>query len=186
MSERSRGLWRILARSGGTEQPAEADSAAFAIAPYDPLVAYLLSARGVVDVDRLELDSPALRALKQAGFKLTVPLVAQGELIGMLNLGPRLSEQEYSVDDRSLLGNLAIQAAPALRVAQLVRQQQEEARQRERMQQELHIARLIQQTLLPRELPSLPGWQVAAYYRPAREVSGDFYDFMQLPDGGSS
>jgi serine phosphatase RsbU (regulator of sigma subunit)/anti-sigma regulatory factor (Ser/Thr protein kinase) len=153
------------------------------IAPYDPLVAYLQSARGVVDVDRLELDSPALRALKQAGFKLTVPLVAQGELIGMLNLGPRLSEQEYSLDDRSLLSSLATQAAPALRVAQLVRQQQEEARQRERLQQELHIARVIQQTLLPRDLPKLPGWQVAAYYRPAREVSGDFYDFLYLPDG---
>lgn len=183
MSERSRNLWRILARSGAVEQPAEADSAAFAIAPYDPLVAYLQSARGVVDVDRLELDSPALRALKQAGFRLTVPLVAQGELIGMLNLGRRLSEQEYSVDDRSLLNDLATQAAPALRVAQLVRQQQEEARRRERLQQELHIARLIQQTLLPRQLPNLPGWLVAAYYRPAREVGGDFYDFLQLPDG---
>ena len=183
MSERSRDLWRILARSGGTGQPTELEPATIDIAPYDPLVAYLQSARGVVEIDRLELDSPALRELKRAGIRLTVPLVAQGELIGMLNLGPRLSEQEYSVDDRSLLSNLAIQAAPALRVAQLVRQQQEEARRRERLEQELRIARLIQQMLLPRELPQLPGWQLAAYYRPAREVSGDFYDFMPLPDG---
>jgi serine phosphatase RsbU (regulator of sigma subunit)/anti-sigma regulatory factor (Ser/Thr protein kinase) len=101
----------------------------------------------------------------------------------MLNLGPRLSEQEYSVDDRALLGSLSIQAAPALRVAQLVRQQKEEARRRERLEQEMRIARLIQQTLLPRELPTLPGWHVAAYYRPAREVGGDFYDFVDLPEG---
>jgi len=186
MSTQNRDMWRILARSGAARSPApepEVAAASVEIAPFDPLVAYLQSARGVVEIDRLDLDSPALRSLKEAGVKLTIPLVAQGELIGMLNLGPRLSEQEYSVDDRGLLSSLAIQAAPALRVAQLVRQQQEEARRRERLEQELRIARLIQQTLLPRELPKLPGWEVAAYYRPAREVGGDFYDFIHLEDG---
>ena len=55
---------------------------------------------------------PRWRELKAAGVKLAVPLVSQGELIGVLNLGPRLSEQEYSSDDRELLDNLAAQAAP--------------------------------------------------------------------------
>jgi len=68
--------------------------------------------------------------LRAAGVKLVVPLVSQGELIGVLNLGARLSEQEYSGDDRRLLDNLAAHAAPAVRVAQLVRQQQAEARKR--------------------------------------------------------
>ena len=181
MSTHNRNLWRVLTRS--PDEQAESETKSVGIAPNDPLVAYLQSARGVVELDRLELESPALDALNEAGVKLTVPLVAQGELIGMLNLGPRLSEQDYSVDDRSLLGSLAIQAAPALRVAQLVRQQKEEARRRERLDQELRIARLIQQTLLPRELPQLPGWELAAYYRPAREVGGDFYDFIDLPEG---
>ena len=139
--------------------------------------------RGAVDVEQLELDSPALAALRAAGVKLVVPLVSQGELIGVLNLGPRLSEQEYSSDDRRLLDNLAAQAAPALRVGQLVREQEAEARTRERIEQELEVARLIQQNFLPRELPELAGWQVAAYYRPAREVGGDFYDVIPLPDG---
>ncbi|RPI25470.1 MAG: hypothetical protein EHM70_20025, partial [Chloroflexota bacterium] len=89
----------------------------------------------------------------------------------------------YSADDRGLLNNLATQAAPALRVAQLVRQQQLEAQARERIENELRVARLIQQTLLPKELPNLPGWQLAAFYQPARAVGGDFYDFIQLPDG---
>jgi serine phosphatase RsbU (regulator of sigma subunit)/anti-sigma regulatory factor (Ser/Thr protein kinase) len=153
------------------------------IAPNDPLLGYLEGASGAVDVDTLELDSPALRELKAAGVKLVVPLVSQGELIGVLNLGPRLSEQEYSSDDRKLLDNLAAQAAPALRVGQLVREQQAEAATRERYHQELEVARLIQQNFLPRELPELPGWQIAAYYRPAREVGGDFYDVIPLPDG---
>ena len=153
------------------------------IAPDDPLLAHFQSVTGAVDIDALELDSPALRELKAAGVKLAVPLVSQGELIGVLNLGARLSEQDYSSDDRKLLDNLAAQAAPALRVGQLVREQQAEAATRERFEHELEVARLIQQHFLPRELPDLPGWQVAAYYRPAREVGGDFYDVIPLADG---
>jgi serine phosphatase RsbU (regulator of sigma subunit) len=61
--------------------------------------------------------------------------------------------------------------------------QQEEAQERERIEQELRVARLIQQTLLPRSVPRHPGYDVAAYYRPAREVGGDFYDFLELEDG---
>jgi serine phosphatase RsbU (regulator of sigma subunit) len=61
--------------------------------------------------------------------------------------------------------------------------QQQEARERQRIEQELRIARLIQQTLLPKSPPGLPGYDVAAYYQPAREVGGDFYDFFELEDG---
>ena len=153
------------------------------IAPNDPIVAYFLSAPGVVEIDKLEMDSPALSALKAAGVKIAVPLVGQGDLVGLLSLGPRLSEQDYSTDDRRLLSNLATQAAPAVRVAQLVQQQQAEARERERMEQELRVARLIQQTLLPKEIPAIEGWQLAAYYQPARAVGGDFYDFIPFEDG---
>jgi len=153
------------------------------IAPDDPLVAYFLSSPGAVELAKLHLDSPALRALMAAGIAIAVPLVSQGELVGVLNLGPRLSQQDYSSDDRGLLNTLATQAAPAVRVAQMVRQQQAEARERERIAQELRIARIIQQTLLPKELPALPGWHVEAYYQPARAVGGDFYDFLPLEDG---
>jgi serine phosphatase RsbU (regulator of sigma subunit)/anti-sigma regulatory factor (Ser/Thr protein kinase) len=149
----------------------------------DPLMEYLIKASGVVEIDRLNLDSPTLRTLKDAGVRISVPLVSQGELIGLLNLGPRLSEQEYSSDDKRLLNTLATQAAPALRVAQLARQQQQEARERERMEQELRVARVIQQTLLPKQIPDLQGWHLAAHWQPARAVSGDFYDFFEYPDG---
>jgi serine phosphatase RsbU (regulator of sigma subunit)/anti-sigma regulatory factor (Ser/Thr protein kinase) len=153
------------------------------IAPDDPLVAYFLDTPGAVELERLRLDSPALRELKAAGVAIAIPLVSQGELVGVLNLGPRMSQQDYSSDDRGLLNTLASQAAPAVRVAQLVRQQQIETRERERIEQELRVARLIQQTLLPKELPALPGWQLAAYYQPARAVGGDFYDFLSFSDG---
>jgi serine phosphatase RsbU (regulator of sigma subunit)/anti-sigma regulatory factor (Ser/Thr protein kinase) len=155
----------------------------FEIIPNDPIIAYFLSVSGVVDIQKLHLDSPALRALKGAGVKLAIPLISQGDLVGILNLGPRLSEQDYSTYDRKLLSDLATQAAPAVRVAQLVREQQAAIQERERIQQELAVARLIQQTLLPKELPKLPGWHLAAYYQPARAVGGDFYDFLFFEDG---
>jgi len=153
------------------------------IAPNDPIVAYFLSAPGAIEVDKLHLDSPALQAMKDAGVKLAIPLVSQGELVGLLNLGPRLSEQDYSTDDRGLLNTLATQSAPAVRVAQLVQDQQIQARENERIQHELRVAQLIQKTLLPKDLPALPGWKVNAYYQAARQVGGDFYDFIYLDDG---
>jgi PAS domain S-box-containing protein len=283
------------------------------IEPDDPILAYLANVSGVVEVVKLEekvdLDSQALGAMKSADIELVVPLVSQGELIGLLSLGSRLSQQEYSADDRKLLRDLSTQTAPAVRVARLVRQQQEaetryrtlveqtpaityvqeplessnpkavtyispqyetilgyhpesqmideelwlsrvhpedrervlaeeartdrtgehfrveyrviggdgrvvwvrdeatlvrdeegqplywlgiqydvteqkrEAQERERIEQELRIARLIQQTLLPKTLPKLSGYDIAAYYQPAREVGGDFYDLFELEDG---
>ena len=163
--------------------PAELPGVAVDIPETDPLFAYLQAAPGPVDLSRLELASPALDELRAAGVALVVPLVTQGELIGTLNLGPRLSEQDYSSDDRRLLGTLAAQAAPAIRVAQLVQEQAAEAAERERYEQELKVAQLIQQQFLPRELPKLREWQIAAYYGPARVVGGDFYDFIDLGEG---
>src|ERR687893_357258 len=185
-------FWRDIFRRDGGKEPEETHPVAevpqqaapeLDIAPNDPILAYLASVSGVVEVDKLDLDSPALEKMRETNVKLLVPLVSQGELIGLLNLGPRLSQQEYSADDRKLLSDLATQTAPAVRVAQLVRQQQQEAKERERIEQELKVARLIQQTLLPKALPELPGYEVAAYYQPAREVGGDFYDFLALEDG---
>lgn len=153
------------------------------IVPNDPIIAYFLSSPGAVEIDRLQLDSPTLKELKAAGVKLAIPLVSQGELVGLINLGSRLSEQDYSSYDKSLLNSLATQAAPALRVAQLVLEQEAQARERERIEQEMHIARTIQQTLLPKELPDLPDWHLTTFYQPARAVGGDFYDFIQYENG---
>ena len=149
----------------------------------DPFLAYIQNSSGVVDVSELELDSPTVESMKTEGVRLVLPLVSQGELIGLINLGPRRSEQDYSTDDKRLLQNLATQAAPALRIAQLAQQQQAEARQRERIEQELRVARVIQETLLPKEIPELTDWGLAAHWQPATEVSGDFYDFVHFPDG---
>jgi hypothetical protein len=87
------------------------------IDPGDPIIDYFQKTPNAVEVDKINMDSAALSELKSAGVKLVVPLISQGELIGLLNLGPRLSEQDYSTDDRKLLNDLATQASPAVRVA---------------------------------------------------------------------
>src|ERR1700687_4996653 len=106
MTSLLRNLWQNLAGSGPrrpemvaatvVDRPPRAPGPAIEIALDDPIIAYFQSAPGAVEIDKLMLDSPALRALKAAGVKLAVALVSQGELIGLLNLGPRLSEEDYS------------------------------------------------------------------------------------------
>jgi serine phosphatase RsbU (regulator of sigma subunit) len=56
-------------------------------------------------------------------------------------------------------------------------------RERERVEQEMRVARTIQQASLPKEVPTLEGWRIDPHYQPAREVGGDFYDFFELDDG---
>src|SRR4051812_26921434 len=179
-----RSLGRRLRRGAAEADPAAAavpvdtpapEPAPVDIGANDPLLALFESSSGVVDLDDLDLDSLAVRELRAAGVKLAVPLISQGELIGVLNLGPRLSEQDYSTDDRKLLDNLAAQAAPALRVGQLVREQEAEAATRQRFEQELEVARLIQQHFLPKQLPDLADWQGGAPHPPAPRGGGGLF-----------
>jgi serine phosphatase RsbU (regulator of sigma subunit) len=60
---------------------------------------------------------------------------------------------------------------------------EQEISERERVEQELRVARSIQQASLPKEVPELVGWRISPYYQPAREVGGDFYEFFELDDG---
>src|SRR5215210_4397446 len=60
---------------------------------------------------------------------------------------------------------------------------EQEVRERARVERELDVARSIQQASLPEKVPELEGWRINPFYRPAREVGGDFYDFHLLPDG---
>src|SRR4051812_22851863 len=84
-------------RTAPVERPVpEAATTAVAsldIAPNDPVIAYFQTAPGAVELASLTLESPAVEAMRAAGVTLVVPLVASGELVGLLQLGPRLSER---------------------------------------------------------------------------------------------
>jgi len=101
-----------------------------------------------------------------------------GPLAGTLNDLVRDSSIKIAV---LLFGNTVRSHRALMAEAAERRRRAEEDREREA--QELSAARVIQQQLLPSELPSLPGWRIAAYYQPARAIGGDFYDFLELPNG---
>lgn len=153
------------------------------IAADDPLVTACAATNELLDLADCDQNSAGVQRLRRGRVRYVAPLLHQGELIGWLSLGPRHDGQEYRADDRRFLAALCAQAAPALRAAQLVHQQQAAAVERERMQQELRFARVIQQTLLPHDLPAFAGWQMAVHYQPAGFVGGDFYDVLHLEDG---
>lgn len=148
----------------------------------DPLHGYLLQVIGPVELGSLTLESPALDRMRDTGAVLVVPVIGGGELLGAVTLGSRRSDQSYATADRRLLSRIAGAVAPAIKVATLIEEQRTAAKERERIDHELRVAALIQQTLLPKALPSRPGWQIEAFYRPALEVAGDFYDFIVLDD----
>jgi serine phosphatase RsbU (regulator of sigma subunit) len=149
----------------------------------DPLLNYMLRHPGSLEIDRLHLDSPALLELSLGGAEILLPLASQGELLGLLMLGPHLKGEAYTREERTLLDTIAPQVAPAIRVAQMVKTQQSQVRERERIEQELRTAQAIQRAFLPNVVPEFPGWQITPYYQPAREVGGDFYDFLPFPEG---
>jgi serine phosphatase RsbU (regulator of sigma subunit) len=153
------------------------------VAGDDPLWATLPAQSTTVPLGQLPLESRAAHALEAAGAELVLPLVSESELIAVLALGPRHDKVAYSYDECLVLDELAGAVAPALRVALVVHEQDTQLRTRERVEQELRTARRIQQTLLPKEVPQLAGWQIDVYYEPAREVGGDFYDFLRFGDG---
>ena len=78
---------------------------------------------------------------------------------------------------------MARQQVESMRKEQELIEQNTRLEERARIEQEMQTARLIQHSLLPKEVPSLPGWRLATYYQPAREVGGDLYDFLAFADG---
>jgi serine phosphatase RsbU (regulator of sigma subunit) len=153
------------------------------VADDDPLIAYVLGHSGTLEIDRLQLDSPVLQEMKLSGAEIIMQLASQGELLGLLILGPHLKGKAYTREERTILDSLAPQVAPALRVAQMVQAQQAQVGEHERIEQELRTAQEIQHTFLPKDVPAIRGWQLVPYYQSAREVGGDFYDFLPFEDG---
>lgn len=116
---------------------------------------------------------------------LTAPILdpVDGEPIGGLFIElqalPQAWDQESLMEHTPALQNLASQIATALQQAETY----QETLKHQRVAQELRLAGDIQSSFLPERLPDVPGWDIAAHLKPARQTSGDFYDFFLLPEG---
>jgi serine phosphatase RsbU (regulator of sigma subunit)/predicted ester cyclase len=107
----------------------------------------------------------------------------RGELMGVAPSGRELTNRAIVIH-RIEGGKIAEEWGMGTIGATLRKQRlEQEIRERERVEQELRVARSIQQASLPKEVPELEGWEITPFYRPAREVGGDFYDFLELPNG---
>ena len=121
----------------------------------------------------------AERALVEGcDLELAVPMMTGGQLVGFLGLGTKLSEEPYSKEDRDLLVAVAQQTADTLEHAQLLKEGQEQAM----LKREMEIAREVQERLFPHEVVPLSSLDYAGICKPAREVGGDYYDFLSLDD----
>lgn len=108
---------------------------------------------------------------------LVLPLVARGTTLGLLVVDYDKPDALFNERTQTLSIGIANQVAGALESALLA----QEAAEAAHLEEELRVARDIQTALLPSKLPVLDGWQVAADWRSARLVGGDFYDFWYLP-----
>ena len=107
----------------------------------------------------------------------------RGEFLGLAPTGMEIRTSAIVIH-RIEGGKIVEEWSESTGYLEALRQRLEQERiERERAEQELRVARSIQQASLPKEVPQLEGWHIAPFYRPAREVGGDFYDFFGLEDG---
>lgn len=135
----------------------------------------------------VELDPASLHGTQMEPLhaECLVPIrgSGDGDLQGVIVLGPRLSEEPYSAGDRRLLASVASQAGIAMRSVSLAEKMAERMEAERRSEQEMEIARQVQSRLLPQQAPSLPTLECAGKCIQTRAVGGDYYDFLDFGSG---
>ncbi len=121
-------------------------------------------------------DEAGPAAGAHARSEVALPLCIGERVIGVLHLR---AAQPGAFRESQYLETLAQQVAIAIEEARLY----EQLLERRQLEQELNFAREIQTSFLPRHSPSLEGWSICSYWKVARHVGGDFYDYLSLPSG---
>ncbi len=135
----------------------------------------------VTSVPTVSLDER--EQLRELNSQVLLPVAAKDGLSGIISLSPKRSEEPYTASDLRLLRSVATQTGFALENSRLTEAVAREAAHKERLNAELEIAREVQERLFPQELPKIEGLEYFGACRPALGVGGDYYDFLELPDG---
>ena len=107
---------------------------------------------------------------------LSVPLISKGSIIGIITLFNKKGDSEFTDNDQRLLSIIATQSTQTIENARLL----EEEKELLHLQKELQMAAEIQKNILPMKIPQIDGYEIAAINIPAKEVGGDYYDFLLL------
>lgn len=150
----------------------------------DGITGWVARRRKIANIPDPQLDARWNSAIdRQTGFQtrniLAAPLISQHEdrLVGVLQLLNR-KQGEFNPFDEQLIEAFASHAATALERSELL----EEVRRSQELKVAVDVGRKIQSSFLPDEVASIPGYDVAAWWEPAEQVSGDYYDLFPLPD----
>jgi serine phosphatase RsbU (regulator of sigma subunit) len=193
---RETNTFHVEAHDGYYDEASQARVTGLRFSVDDPIFALILA-----DSDQVicaeGCDQTELLALGQAlGLVEYIAFPLGGEAqqpIGLLIVGNMAnnsaSHTQIQADSELVVGlaNFVSQVATTIHMRREIQAREQrlkqEAHARERIEQELHVARRIQQASLPEAVPALEGWEISPRYRPAREVGGDFFDFLELEDG---
>jgi len=107
---------------------------------------------------------------------LSVPMSLKGRMIGLLTLFNKKSESGFSSDDQRLLSIIAAQSAHVIEHARLLQKEQELFK----LEEEYRMAKEIQLNILPKQIPIIEGYDISALNISAKDVGGDYYDFINL------
>ena len=148
----------------------------------DPLFPILMEKTRPVplgDLSVTEKKSSLFSLLSELGVFLVVPMISQDELVGFIGLSRKSTRFRYSYEDVTLLGVLANQMVIAMNNARLY----QESLEKQKLEEELALARQIQVGLLPKVCPKGEFFEFSAFIQPARQVGGDYYDFLETGEG---
>lgn len=130
---------------------------------------------------RITVDENEIEWIRDNDISVTIPMISQGELVGVLNLGKKQNQEDFSAEDLDILTQASSQTALALQNLRL----QSAYIDKKRMDKELEMARNIQRRLMPQEIPQVTGLDVHGESRPCYEVAGDYYDIINTSDGNT-
>ncbi len=119
-----------------------------------------------------------LKPFPEAGVDLIVPMQIKGETKGLILLGRRKNELVYSKSDIEFISSVGGLAIISIENARLFK----ETLEKQRLEKDLETARNIQNNLLPKSIPQLSNFELAAFSKPARIIGGDYYDIVKLDD----
>lgn len=123
--------------------------------------------------ERFKIKSDEISSIESL---LAVPLHLKGRMIGLLTVFNKRGETGFSEDDKRLLTIIGAQSAQVIESARLYKEEQEYLK----YQEDMNMASRIQQNLLPKKIPDIPGYEASGISIPAKNVGGDYYDFIPI------